>query len=95
MIRAADVGVRRSLTAGLASSLKEMFVVSAIKPFLALLRKVAMEQGRKVPDTEARQLFGKSGYLMERYFPAVRDVAFGSGSIKKQVEYEKKNSERV
>lgn len=48
----AAVKVRRSLTASFASRSVEVFEVSIVKIFLALLSELEAEQGRLVPETE-------------------------------------------
>lgn len=68
MARATDMNVRKSLTVSFATGLAKIFKVSTINTFQAHVRKVAAEQGKKVPDAEVRLTFAKSGYLMGNMF---------------------------
>lgn len=58
------MGVRRSLSAIFALGMVDIFTVSTVKIYWALVRKVAAEQSRRVPVAKVRLTFGKSGYLM-------------------------------
>lgn len=60
---AADVGERRSLTNSFASGLLNVFKISPIEIFLALLREVSGKRGEIIPDVKTRLAFVKNGYI--------------------------------
>lgn len=64
LARAADVGVRRSLTTSFASQLVKNFNVSTIKIFFTFLLKVAAERGISVPNTVLQLKFVNFGHPM-------------------------------
>lgn len=81
MARAADADVRRSSGASFASGLVESFEVSTMKILLRNVRKIAVERGRNVPDTELRLAFVRSGYLLAGYIPIVQDAILEERSM--------------
>lgn len=78
MARAIDVGVHRNSTASSASGLVDICKVSTMKIRFPLLRKVAAECDRNVPDMERPLAFVKFRYLMGNCNPMI----LNAGSIK-------------
>lgn len=68
----------------------EICKVSTIKIFSVLVRKVAVERGKSVQDTEVLLTFIRFGYLMEGYVSTIHDVHLDIEFIGEPVEFEKK-----
>lgn len=81
MAWAADVGVRKSLTARFASELVEILKVSAINILMAPVRVISAEWGRIVSDTEMPLTFVKSRYPIGGYIPVIPDIGLENGYI--------------
>lgn len=64
MARVANVHSRGSSTAKFASGLENIFKVSTVKVFLALLRRLTMKSSGNAPSTELHLISNKFRYLM-------------------------------
>lgn len=89
LVRAVDVGMRSSSTAGYESELAESSKISSMKVCLPLFRELFAEWSKSVSDTKVRQTFLKPGYQMREYFPTILNVYLEKDFIRKPVQYER------
>lgn len=90
LARAVIVGIGRSSIARFGSGFVEVFYVSNIKVFSAVVPEVAPECSKNVLDTEKQLTSVKSELLMDGYILTVRDVSLEEDSLENQYNMKEK-----